>query len=283
MSEPKSPGAFSRIVKAFSQGFSCPNPVTVFQAESEYSRVRVVDRDGVRTLYMGESLQESETSISLSNPLAAIFEYPGMMFMALAISPLNSEITMLGLGGGFIPRLFQEYLPEKRLAVAEVDPLVAEVATTYFFFEPGGNVEIVLRDGMDHVRDMPPDGADQIWLDAFNGSYIPSHMATDDFMELCLSRLKPGGLLVQNLHQTRMESYRAQLRRTVKIFGGTPLIFAGRKSANAVVMSSRQDDEPWIPPAAREVSRLARNFGQVGPYNMANEALKRVSNPDWGL
>ncbi|MDR1082186.1 MAG: fused MFS/spermidine synthase [Deltaproteobacteria bacterium] len=280
MTETKPPGAFNRFMNVLSSGFAPPEPVTVFRGESEFSRITVKDCGDLRTLYMGEDARESETSISLTNPLAAVFEYPGMMFLSLAISPLNSDITMLGLGGGFIPRLFQAYMPQRRLTVAEVDPLVFEVASTYFFFSPGGNVSVEIADGLEHVSSMPPGGADQIWLDAFNGNYIPAHMATDGFMELCRSRLRPGGLLVQNLHQTRMDCYRTQLRRTMEIFGGVPLVFAGRKSANAVVMSSRQDDVPWTPPGVKSVVRLAREFGPVGPYNLANESQKRVASPE---
>jgi spermidine synthase len=207
-----------------------------------------------------------------------------MMLLSLAVSPFNSDITLIGLGGGFIPRLFQECLPQRRLTVAEVDPLVAEVASTYFFFTPGGNVTLAIADGLEHVASMLPDAADQIWLDAFTGNYIPPHMATDGFIELCRSRLKPGGMLVQNLHQTKMECYRMQLRRTMKIFGGDPLVLSGRKSANAVVMSARSDGEAWIPPGTKKTAALAREFGiMAGPYNLTLECMKRVANPTWGL
>ncbi|MDR1313483.1 MAG: fused MFS/spermidine synthase [Deltaproteobacteria bacterium] len=283
MTQQKQPGNFSRFIKAFSAGFSQPDPVVVFQGLSEHSRITVRDSGDLRTLYLGEGAHESETSISLTNPLSPIFEYPGMMLMGLAVSPYNSEITMIGLGGGFIPRLFQEFMPERSLTVAEVDPLVREVAETYFFFKPGGNVEVAISDGYEHVSSMPPDCADQIWLDAFNGNYIPEHMTTDGFLELCRSRLKQGGMLVQNLHRTRMDCYRKQLDRTTRIFGGIPLVFAGKKSANAVLISSRQDDEPWTPPGAKEVVRLAREFGPVGPYSLANESLKRVNHPEMVL
>ncbi|MDR2612441.1 MAG: fused MFS/spermidine synthase [Deltaproteobacteria bacterium] len=284
MAEDKSPGPFARIVRAFSQPFPPPAPVTVFEGDSGFSHITVRDCGDLRTLYLGADAQESETSISLSNPTAPIFEYPGMMLLALALSPLNREITMIGLGGGFIPRLFQEFLPDRRLTVSEVDPMVAEIAETYFFFSPGGNVELRIADGYEHLEGMPPESADQIWLDAFNGKYIPRHMATDEFISLCWSRLRPGGFLAQNLHQTRIEPYRMQLRRTMKIFGCTPLVFSGRRSANAVVMCPRRDEEEWIPPGLRAVTRLAREFGPaVGPYNLAEESLKRVNDPCWGL
>jgi spermidine synthase len=207
-----------------------------------------------------------------------------MMLLALALTPVNTDIAMIGLGGGFIPRLFQEFLPDARLSVAEVDPLVAEVASTYFSFTPGGNVTLSIKDGMDHLISIPPEGVDQIWLDAFTGNYIPPHMATDGFMELCHSRLRQGGMLVQNLHQTRMECYRSQLRRTIKFFGGTPLVFAGKKSANAVVMTARTEEGGWIPPNPRAVTNMAREFGpKVGPYNLLTEAMKRVANPTLDL
>jgi spermidine synthase len=288
MTDAKRPGAFSRIVSSLSAGLAPDETVTVFEGDSDFCHIAVRDRGGLRTLYMGERGgergDEPETSISIAAPTTPVFEYPGMMLTSLAISPLNRQITLIGLGGGFIPRLFQEFLPDRRLTVVEVDPMVAEIAGVYFFFTPGGNVEVAIADGLDHLASMPPDGADQIWLDAFNGNYIPPHMATDEFLETCRSRLKPGGLLLQNVHQTRMDSYRKQLRRTIKVFGGVPLVLAGRRSANAVFFSSRQDGEPWMPPGAKQIAALAKEFGpQVGPYDLSAEAFKRVSNPDWVL
>jgi spermidine synthase len=267
-------GPFRGILDSLGLYVAPPEPVVIFEGDSEFNHIVVKDSGDIRTLCMGPSAEESETAISLSDPHAGIFEYPGLMFMSLALSERNKHVLMLGLGGGFIPKLFQEYLPEQRLTVVEIDPLVGEVASVYFGFQPGKNVELVYADGGDFLASTEPESFDQIWLDAFNGNYIPPHLATEEFLKNCLDALVPCGILTQNLHQTRIRNFHTQVQRTKRLLGAVPLILNGERCSNSVCISLKSP-EPFDP-SVKELLDSARKFKtSIGPYNMLDEARKK--------
>ncbi|MDR2200393.1 MAG: fused MFS/spermidine synthase [Deltaproteobacteria bacterium] len=278
----KTAGVIRGLLNSIRAGFPRAGPEIIFEGDSEHNHITVLEHGDVRTMCFGPLAEESETSISLSNPLAPIFEYPGLMFMALVTGGRNREILMLGLGGGFIPRLFQEFLPEHNLTVVEIDPLVGEIASTYFYFQPGKNVELIYADGEEYLASLTPGRFDQIWLDAFNGNYIPPNLATDDFLQLCRNALPANGVLAQNLHQTRLASFRQQIRRTARFFGAVPLIFNGTRCANSVSLSYNIPET--YNPTVKELVNLVKNFQtSVGPYNLLEEAKKKEKNPGFYL
>lgn len=243
----------------------------VFEGESRHHHIRVLDEGGRRTMYFGD---EAETSIDCRQPGRAVFEYPGMMLAALPLHPTGRNMVMLGLGGGYLPGLFRDYLPSYHLAVVEIDPLVAELAGTYFGFTPGPNINLVIGDGRDYLEGQPKGSLDQIWLDAFSGSYVPPQLSGLDFLAICRDRLAPGGLLVQNLHQSRPGAFQNQLKTTEAALGGY-LGLSGRRCGNAIIIS-RMDGGPagpvWDKGALFEA---AKKFGRrLGPYDLVEEMRK---------
>ncbi|MDR2386326.1 MAG: hypothetical protein LBE80_01910, partial [Deltaproteobacteria bacterium] len=98
------------MLKNLTKSFSSNGSKVIFEGDSSFHHVTITEKDGVRTLHLGPEARESQTSISLSSPDTPIFEYPGMVFLGLALTPKNKNILMLGLGGGFIPNLFKKYL-----------------------------------------------------------------------------------------------------------------------------------------------------------------------------
>ncbi|MDR1110182.1 MAG: fused MFS/spermidine synthase [Deltaproteobacteria bacterium] len=246
----------------------------IFEGDSVFHHVTITQKDGIRTLRLGPQAEEAETSMSVANPETPVFEYPGMMFLGLALGPRNKNILMLGLGGGYIPNLFRHHLPEHRLTVVEVDPLVAELAATYFGFAPGGNVGLAIADGLEFVSGSADGAYDQIWLDAFNGHYIPDHLCGLDFLSLLRLKLAEGGLAIQNLHQTAWLHFRSQLENTVKVFGRRPLLFSGTRCANTVSMSLNSDED-GLPMDKAGIARMVKAFRpRVGPYDLMEEADK---------
>ncbi|MDR1050549.1 MAG: fused MFS/spermidine synthase [Deltaproteobacteria bacterium] len=251
----------------------------LYQGDSRLHHITVSEEGGTRTLYLGTGSREAETSISVEDPDDSVFEYPGLMFLGLALTPKNKNILMLGLGGGFIPNLFQKFLPDHNLTVVEVDPVVAELAGTYFGFKPGGNVKLEICDGLEYVARSPDGHWDQIWLDAFNGNYIPEHLATREFLALVKLKLQEEGLAMQNLHQTAWASYNDQLINTTDLFGRMPLLFLGARCANTVAASLNSEDlePPSDVESVREAVRAYRLA--IGPYDLLEEAGKLGKRP----
>jgi spermidine synthase len=183
---------------------------------------------------------------------------------------------MLGLGGGFIPNLFKKYLKNHQLTVIEVDPLIAELASIYFGFEPGENVKLVINDGFEFIAKAQNGSYDQIWLDAFNGDYIPDHMRSADFLAMIKLKLVSEGLAVQNLHQTAWLQYRFQLEDTVRVFNKAPRLFAGARSGNTFSMSLNSDTVELPTTTVGLLTKIKAFQPKVGPYDLAEEAKKLI-------
>lgn len=249
----------------------------LYEGDSQYHHIVIREEYGKRTMYFGPEGEEAETSIDLSRPDRAVFEYPGMMLAALPLHPLGKRIAMLGLGGGFLPRLFSQHLPEYHLTVIELDIMVLELAQTYFGFVPGPNVEVVLSDGRDFIERQAAESFDHIWLDAFSGDYVPPRLSGLEFLNLCKSRLAPGGLLVQNLHQNRPRQFQRQLATTRAAFGDF-MGLDGRFCGNAVIFAKTPGGPPapdWNPEA---LHKAAKKFGpRLGPYDLSAE-IKKFKN-----
>jgi len=271
----------SRILKTLAAGFKNlipgpgDRPALVFEGDSPFHHIVIRDEGPHRTMYFsGPEGEEAETAIDLGDPGRSVFEYPGLMLTALALAP-GRRIALLGLGGGYLPGLFARFLPERELTVVEVDPLVAELAATYFGFKPGPKVRLVLADGRDFLSGQEPAAFDQIWLDAFSGDYVPSGLSGLAFLELCRDRLAPGGILAQNLHQSRPAAFQNQLKTTEAAFGSF-LALGGRRCGNAVVLAQRPK-EPGEQPAWKPAELLAavKKFGpRLGPFDLTMEIRK---------
>lgn len=246
----------------------------IFEGDSPYHHIIIRDAGDLRTLYFGPDGEEAETSINLAHPREAVFEYPGMMLAALPLQPEGQRVVMIGLGGGFLAGLFQDFLPRHQLTVVELDILVAELAQTYFGFTPGGNVRLVVGDGRDFLTEQEDGGLDQIWLDAFSGRYVPPQLSGREFLELCRDRLTPGGLLVQNLHQSQNRIFHNQLKTTEAVFGSF-LALDGQRCGNAVVIARKPGETPGPAWKTADLAAAAKKFGRrVGPYDLAAEMAK---------
>ncbi|UQZ89922.1 hypothetical protein C4J81_12155 [Deltaproteobacteria bacterium Smac51] len=248
--------------------------MVLYEGDSEHHHIVIREEYGQRTMYFGPCGEEAETSIDIANPDRGVFEYPGMMLAALPLHPEGKRIAMLGLGGGYMPRLFSRHLPDYHLTVVELDILVVELAQTYFGFTPGSNVELVVGDGRDFIERQPPESFDQIWLDAFSGDYVPPQLSGLDFLNLCKRRLTPGGLLVQNLHQNRPNQFQRQLKTTQAAFGSF-MALDGRYCGNAIVVAKVPGGPAGPEWKTDELIKAAKKYGpRLGPYDLSSEMKK---------
>ncbi|MDR0881248.1 MAG: fused MFS/spermidine synthase [Candidatus Adiutrix sp.] len=246
----------------------------IFESDSQHHHITIRDEAGRRTMYFGPTGEEAETAIDLTDPDSAVFEYPGMMLAALPLGPAGRRIALIGLGGGLLPGLFQRHLPDYELTVVELDPLVAELAGIYFGFAPGGRVRLVIGDGRDFLDGQMEGAFDQIWLDAFSGDYVPQQLTGLTFLKVCRRCLAPGGLLVQNLHQSRSQVFHRQLQTTLAVWGEF-LAFDGQRSGNAIVISKMPGGQPGPVWKKSALKAAASRFGRrVGPYDLVEEMGK---------
>jgi spermidine synthase len=87
--------------------------------------------------------------------------------------------------------------------VAEIDPEVIRLAKKYFGVVENERLKLHAQDGRIFlVRSKAT--YDAVFLDAYRGPFVPFHLLTKEYFELIKKRLKPGGVVAQNVEPSTM-------------------------------------------------------------------------------
>lgn len=241
----------------------------MFKGDSGLQRIEVSEQDGRRYLLFGPE-QEQETACSLEDPDHPVFEYPCLMLPALALKADTKDLLLVGLGGGWLPGLLQRHRPDIAVTVVEVDPLVPKLAEEFFDFYEGGSVRVVVADGREYLETCA-ERYDQIWLDAYGGDYIPEHLTTVEFLEVCRDRLKPRGVVVQNVH-VEHRLFGAHLATMTEVFGYFYQL-RGERGTNAALFARKDVDRPSSVKSAFNKG-LRAHGARIGSVNLKAELRK---------
>lgn len=184
-----------------------PDPCT---RESNYFCIRVVDispseAEPVRLMVLDHLVHGISDGLDAS----AMLTPHGMMQDGLSRMRMAGREAWDGfiIGGGTytVPRAWVEMGEPARVTVAEVDPVVTEVARDSFWFDPD-SVRVVHADAR-IVLSREDTRYDLILGDAFTDIAAPPHLITREFFELAASRLNPDGSFLMTIidHMDRMD------------------------------------------------------------------------------
>jgi spermidine synthase len=225
----------------------------VFEGESSFGRVWVVERaDGLRSLYMGEG-RARQSAIFPGRPRHLELPYTRVATIGLALTPADGRILFVGLGGGAMPMFARQVLPEARIDVVEIDPLIVEVAHSHFGFQPDSLLVVHTTDGRAFIEEAPLPSYDLIVLDAFSDDEIPLALATRQFLESVRDRLAPDGVVVSNLWSANRD-HDAMLATYQAVFQQVHLVRVPGRSQRILIAGATR--EPLDRPALVAASRL---------------------------
>jgi spermidine synthase len=190
---------WSPIFRAHSKESGAPaayDGKVVFEKDTEYHHLAVVDSNGIRQLRFDSSFQ---SAMNLAHPNQTVYPYTDYMQLGLAYDPAARHVLEIGLGGGTIVKELLHDYPPLKLHVVELDPVVVQVARRYFDVPPDGpRLQTTVEDGRRYLAGSKKKW-DVIMLDAFYADSIPYDMATLEFLELARSRLAQDGVIVTNM------------------------------------------------------------------------------------
>ena len=250
---------------------------TVYEVTSAYHHIRVVDADGLRTMYFDDA---PESRMSLQDPLQGHFAYTEYFHMAWLWNTQITNVLMIGLGGGNAQRSFAHYYPGVKVETVEIDPAVVRVARDYFQFKESASQKVQVEDGRVYLRRSRA-RYDLIILDAYvqgrYGSSIPQHLATREFFNLARDRLTTNGVLAYNVIGTTA-GWRADIVgavwRTLKTVFPQVYLFPAKSSQNVVLIATRSDARTDFP----ALRRRAKQREQTRPVT-----LPGFRNRLWGF
>src|SRR5207249_2282566 len=155
----------------------------------------VVEQNGMRTLCFDDA---TESRMSVEDPSKGHFEYTEYFHMPWLWNAKITNVLMIGLGGGSAQRSFARYHADIKIETIEIDPMVEQVARTWFNFQDSDAQKVRVEDGRVGLR-RTTGKYDLIVLDAYiagrYGSAIPQHLATKECFELVRDHLGTNGIM----------------------------------------------------------------------------------------
>lgn len=174
---------------------SRPSDGVVFQKDTQYHRITVVDQGDARFLKFDNSFQ---TGINKKDGYTSVFPYSDYFDLSFAIKPDIERALVIGLGGGAAPKRMWRDFPSLTTDVAEIDPVVVDVARKYFDLPEDRRITVAVEDGRRYVA-RTPNLYDLVIMDAYYADSIPFHLTTAECFREIKAKLRPGGVVAYNI------------------------------------------------------------------------------------
>ena len=187
----------------------------IFEAESSYNYIQVIERDGIRQLL----LNEGQGIHSVYTPDLTATNGTWDYFLAAPYFNPPGETTevkrlgLIGLAAGTISKLYSEVIGPVPIDGWEIDAEIIDVGRSLFdMTEP--NLNPIAADGRWGLTHSAQHYS-VIGIDAYRLPYIPWHLTTREFFEEVRDHLDPNGVVVINIGRTPDD------RRLIGAFSGT--------------------------------------------------------------
>lgn len=191
------------IAFAFSNSALKSSTGQVYETESEYNYIQVQQVDGYTLL----RLNDGQGVHSIYHPDMLYFNGPWEQFMVGPYFYANrspddiKRMAIVGLAAGTAARQATAvYGQDLQIYGFEIDGKIIEVGRKYFEMNLS-NLHVTVGDGRLEL-DRSRVKYDIIAIDAYRPPYIPPHMTTLEFFEICASHLTDDGVLTLNVGST---------------------------------------------------------------------------------
>ena len=188
-----------------------PQDGLLYEHESRYQFIQVVEREGTRRLYLDEGLATHSVWRRDDVLTGGVWDtYPAVA----ALAPHVGRVAMLGNAGGTAARAFARFYPGAALDGVELDPAVSDAGRRFFEMGRIPNLEVHDMDARPYLR-RTDRRYDVIIVDAYRPPYVPFYLATREFFQLVRDHLTSGGVVALNVATTPDD------HRLAKAIGGT--------------------------------------------------------------
>jgi spermidine synthase len=190
----------------FSQGPLKTTPGQLFEAESPYNYIEVVEREGVRYLL----LNEGQGVHSIYDPADPLTRGTWDLFLTAPFfnaPPHRLEdvrsLALVGLAAGTISKQYTAAFGPIPIDGIEIDPAIVAAGRDYFAMNES-NLNIIIGDGRYELQ-RGEGRYDVIGVDAYRLPYIPWHLTTREFFQELQSHLNERGVVVINVGRTETD------------------------------------------------------------------------------
>lgn len=183
------------------------SPEIFYHTENEYGPIWVYDSKGHRCMsFLEPPAQIIQSCMSLSNKKTVLFDYIHIFLSTLFIKEDPRKILIIGLGGATTQKAFNILTPNAKIHTVEINPDIPPIVEKYFEYKPNYTNKIFVEDGVQYVKNSPPNRYDLVLIDAFSIDYIPDGFLTSEFMNNVKSILTENGVVAMNTFITSKKS-----------------------------------------------------------------------------
>ncbi len=194
--------------------FFTPDVAKTLIAERNYFGALTVTLDRhrkARSLFLGTTIHGAQNltpgkqcePLSYFHPTGPV----GEIFAAYNAKPATPDVAVIGLGTGAMAAYAKK---GQRWTIYEINPLVIKLARdtghfTYLHLCANAPVKIVEGDARHTLTAAAQGQYGLIVMDAFNSDAIPTHLLTQEALDLYLSKLAPGGMLAFHISNRHLD------------------------------------------------------------------------------
>lgn len=187
------------------EGWASLKEPVIFRHRNFYGTYRIKDDPPVknescvlRKLLHGRTLHGAQLLDPVLRMKPISYYYPGGGISEVyETTPRPQRIAVLGLGSGAVAAYTK---PDDMITYYEIDPDNEKIARQWFTYlkDSKGKVDVIVGDGRLSMQkvDTGETKYDIIHMDAFTGDGIPTHLLTQEAMEIYLSRLAENGVIL---------------------------------------------------------------------------------------
>ena len=240
--------------------FLAVNPVPyysgnlIYQKETPYSHLDVVDSDHKRALFLDGYIH---SIMNKDNPTQLLI-YTKYFPLGFVFNPTAKRVLFVGGGGFSGPKYFLKTHPNVTVDVVEIDPAVIDVAKKYFDVNTSSNNQSRLKIYNEDARNFlssTNQKYDIIVLDAYSKNYVPFHLMTLEYYQLLYNRLTtPNGVIISNQlgsldqEQDTSKLYRAVYKTMSQVFSPAavyafPLDVENRDNVQNIILVAIKDPD----------------------------------------
>jgi spermidine synthase len=201
-------------------------PKLLEERSSTYNNIYVY-KDGSQVLMtFGHNKRlYTESIYDTTDELALPVTYTRFSPIALAYSTGLDNLLEIGFGGGRTAWYLHKHVPTLDITAAELDPAVVDLAKKYFGIRTEDKFKVEVADGRNYMVKNSTTW-NIIMIDAYRGPFVPFHLLTEEFFKIVKSKLKPGGVVVQNIEPSTM-MFDSAVTTIKRVFANVDIYDAG--------------------------------------------------------
>lgn len=171
------------------------------RSRSPFNELQVlqVGHERVLKVRQGGSFVE-ESRCDMRRPAALCHQYSRLQLLASLYPQRLERALVVGLGGASLSKALLAHYPQLAVDSIELDPEIVQLARRYFGYREDARCKTLIGDGRTLLQ-ASQERYDIVFLDAFDGLEIPPPLRTQEFYALVREHLRPGGVVVSNLHR----------------------------------------------------------------------------------